>query len=186
MSNQEDYKGEFDNWVDQWTKAQADGIFNDAPKRDHRTPNLSFFGMSDINPDAAESADATDDPDGNDWNQIYALSTGNQELISESIRLSKKEMGEKADRIANSANPIRQSSEGKDQDVTDKALNGSILPEDVQKLDGMKRKLHELENKIAKLDNNKGVTAQIDSLKKQIDDLSDQLTSGYDISSQGD
>ncbi len=64
---------QFDNWVDQWEKAQKDGIFKDAPKpaspRNQHTPD--FFGQY-----PSPNENGADQIDAEYWRQVYQMSAG--------------------------------------------------------------------------------------------------------------
>jgi hypothetical protein len=67
MNNQD----QFDNWTKQWEKAQADGVFKDAPKppTQHAT---DFFGQFPT----LDTPQRPDQTDAEYWRQVYELSRG--------------------------------------------------------------------------------------------------------------
>lgn len=164
-------QGQFDNWVDMWEKAQASGVFDNAPKPacpSRQTADVSFFGASEANPTEGPS-----DFDAQYWNQIYSLSNGEEpEMLHE-------------DRNPNphQPNPVDVASFGTDQDMKPAPLGMTFDEEDLKKLEGMKMQLHELGDKLAgamgKGDNFKKFETKIASLTKQIDELSSSMTRPY-------
>jgi hypothetical protein len=62
----------FDKWVDQWERAQKEGIFDDAPKPPVPTQNYAaddFFGNNRPQPGSTLR-----DVDANYWNKVYRMS----------------------------------------------------------------------------------------------------------------
>ncbi len=177
---------QLEDWADMIEKAEKEGVFDDGPDEPsvgQQTSDSSFFGLQNTN--------ASEEPSEKDvmrWNQVYDLSQGNSNVISE--ELSKKEKGDAATKIAQTPNPIRQSSVGKDQDLDPRPLGQTYTDEELNKLGELKIKLHDLEDKINAYEGNAEtggkLDSQIEGLKKQIDDLSDSLGQGLEISYQGD
>jgi hypothetical protein len=158
-------KDDFDSWVDKWDKAQKSDIFKapqNLPSTAPQTSQNSFFGMQQFNPtDDIKSTDAEY------WNAIYSTSDGvdaPMERIDEADATS-----------LNLPNPIRKSTEGKDQNLTGDAIGSTFSEEDIENLAEMKVKLHELESKIATMENNERYQSQVKDLIKKIDDLSDKM-----------
>jgi len=68
-----DGRDNFDKWVDQWEKAQRDGIFNDSPKPPVPTQNYGgddFFGNH-----RPQQNSTLKDVDAQYWNQVYRMSS---------------------------------------------------------------------------------------------------------------
>jgi hypothetical protein len=82
---------------------------------------------------------------------------------------------DEADAISvNLPNPIRKSTEGKDQDLGALQVGSTFSNEDLEELEEMKKKLHDLGSKAAEMEN-KDYSTQISAMIKKIDDLSDKL-----------
>ncbi len=203
----EKYLGpEFDKWTDMWAKAQVDGTFADAPKPPACGGNVGandFFG----NHRPAEKSDLKDS-DTEYWRQVYNLSSHQGEApdvlaearkaeekkkkskIEEPVRPSEKkdETKAKAKKMGQDPNPQRPDTFGKDgvdkKGTTKVSPGWAAMDEDFVKLDGLKRKLYDLECKMHSKEGlseqkYKAITSQLDSLKRQIDNLSDDLTPKY-------
>jgi hypothetical protein len=193
-NNQENYKDSIDKWEEMWAKAQADGIFKDAPKPPMPSPQTaddSFFGPKDTKP-----TERLDEVDAKYWLAVAKLSDTHSfrpELIPELLKethMDKKQLGDIADTVAHAANPVRAGSTGPDQEMVDKSLGNTFTPEDLQALSDLKLKLHDLESKLSSFegrgDNGKKFEAQITAVKNKINELSDALNKGWSISPQGD
>lgn len=159
----ESSKETFDNWVDQWDKALKSDIFKDAPKpavTSKQTSDDSFFGLQQTNPTPEINS-----TDVQYWNAINSVADGGVEMqrLDETDAIS-----------INLPNPVRNSTEGKDQDLTDKALSVTFNVEDIENLEELKIKLYELESKAAKMDD-KNYEKQIKSIIKEIDELSNKM-----------
>lgn len=159
----ENAKQDFDGWLEKWDSALEKGIFGDSPKppsTSKYTSDESFFGLRQDNP--------TDDIDRGDsqyWSAISSVADGGVEMQ----RL------DEVDAVSlNVPNPIRRSTEGKDQNLDAKALGATFSEEDILEIEEMKKKLHELESKAAAMDG-KDHSSQIGSMIKKIDELSDRL-----------
>jgi hypothetical protein len=193
----EHYMDDINKWADQYEKAQADGVFDDAPMppgATKQTADVSFFGPANTKPTAdINSVDATY------WNKIKELSmsddptasfsldsfSDNEELAGEEDKLiqeqTKKEvlsipmdqpLGDLAKTAADSPNPVEPPSVGKDQRrrVTPNWTDGQELRE----LDELKRSLYDLEVKLSGPDgliNSGGVGQNNDKVEQQIEAL---------------
>jgi len=71
-------------------------------------------------------------------------------------------------------NPVRRETEGKDQELEDRQVGSTFSNEDLDELEEMKKKLHDLGSKAAEMDN-KDYSVQISAMIKKIDELSDKL-----------
>lgn len=156
-------KQDFDGWMDKWDDALRKGIFGDEPKPaspSRGTSDESFFGLRQDNPTSS-----IDSHDSEYWRAINAVADGGVDMM----RL------DESDPISTELpNPIRHSTEGKDQDMEPHQLGATFSDEDLEELDGMKKKLHELESKAAAMGEDDN-SAQIKSMIKKIDALSDKL-----------
>lgn len=159
----ESFKDDLDDLVAKWDKALDKGIFDNAPKLpstgDARS-DFSFFGPRNDN-----STDEIKGSDSQYWNAISSLADGGVDMQ----RL------DEADAISiNLPNPIRHSTEGKDQDLSPKSLGLTFDEKDVSELEEMKSKLHDLGSKSAEMGEDDHV-GKIDALIRKIDDLSDRM-----------
>lgn len=157
-------KDDFDNWVDKWDKALENGVFKDAPKLPSTAPQTSqdsFFGLQQTNP-----TDSIDSADADYWRAISAVADGGVEM----------QRIDEADAVSvNLPNPIRHSTEGKDQDLDSERLGLTFSEDDIKQLEEMKVKLHELENKIATMEEKGEYESQVKSMLKKISELSDKM-----------
>lgn len=156
-------KDDFDNWVDKWDKALQSDIFKDAPKppsTSKHTSDDSFFGLQQSN-----QTDSIQSSDSEYWRAINAVADGGVDM----------QRIDEADAISvNLPNPIRKSTEGKDQDLEPNSLGLTFTEDDIKKLEEMKIKLHELQSKIAAMDE-KDYSSQISAMISKIDELSDKM-----------
>jgi hypothetical protein len=156
-------KDDFDNWVDKWDKALQSDIFKDAPKppsTSKHTSDDSFFGLQQSN-----QTDSIQSSDSEYWRAINAVADGGVDM----------QRIDEADAISvNLPNPIRKSTEGKDQDLEPNSLGLTFTEDDIKKLEEMKIKLHELQSKIAAMDE-KDYSSQINAMISKIDELSDKM-----------
>ena len=156
-------KQDFDDFVSKWDAAVEKGIFNSPstpPSTTKGTADHSFFGLRQDN-----HTDSIDDVDAKYWSAINAVADGGVDTQ----RL------DEADAVSvNLPNPIRKSTEGKDQNMEPDQLGVTFSEEDIEELDKMKKKLHELESKVASMDGNDR-KSDISGLLKRIEDLSDKL-----------
>lgn len=156
-------KGDFDDWVDKWDAALQKGIFGPsfkAPGTSQSTSDESFFGLRQDNP-----TDHIDSLDSQYWNAINSVADGGVEMhrLDESDPIS-----------IDLPNPVRKSTEGKDQDLEPKRLGATFTDEDIKEIEEMKKKLCALECKAAEMGEN-DYGSQIKSMIKKIDELSDKL-----------
>jgi hypothetical protein len=156
-------KQEFDGWLDKWDAALEKGIFGDSkkvPTPSAGTSDQSFFGLRQDNP-----TDSISDSDSAYWNAINAVADGGVEIqrLDESDPVS-----------LNLPNPIRKSTEGKDQDMEPRQLGATFTDAELNELAEMKKKLCDLECKAAEM-GDKDYGSQIKSMIEKIDDLSNKL-----------
>jgi hypothetical protein len=186
---------DFNTWLDQWEKAQKDGVFADAPKTripSRQTADSSFFGPSDTHP--------TDDADVDNvayWGMVHnraneIIGLDEEIVLQEADRpdteivdgkVEKRDLKDVAKTLGKAPNPIYPNTTGKDSDVDDMSLDATFGPKDLEDLADMKIRLHQMENKfnsfVARGENGKKFEGQIATLKKQIDKLSDLLSVAY-------
>lgn len=157
-------KQDFDGWLEKWDSALEKGIFGDDPKPPstcRNTSDQSFFGLRQDNP-----TDSIDSGDSQYWRAISSVADGGVDFQ----RL------DEADAVSlDLPNPIRKSTEGKDQDLKPGPLGATFTEEDLLELEEMKKKLHELESKAAAMDGKDEQRSKIESMIKKIDELSDKL-----------
>lgn len=157
QENFESSKDDFDNWVDKWDRALKSDIFKAAPELPStakQTSADSFFGFQNTNP-----TDKIDPSNAEYWKAIHAVADGVDAI----------------ERLNESINPVRAGTEGKDQDLTDKALGVYFTEDDLKKLGEMKIKLHELQSKIATMEDTGEYKSKVDAMIKKIDELSDKM-----------
>ena len=156
-------KDDFDNLVSKWDKALKDGIFDSPsklPSTGDATSDFSFFGLRQDNP-----TQDIDSSDANYWNAISSLADGGADMQ----RL------DEADSISiNLPNPIRHSTEGKDQELSSEPLGLTFDEKDVSELESLKTKLHDLGSKSAEM-GEKDYVDQIEAMIRKIDELSDNM-----------
>jgi hypothetical protein len=180
---------EFSKWVQQWDDAQSKGIFKDdtpqLPDLNKQSSDNSYFGMC--------NSHSTDDIPTNDseyWRQVLAAS--DPEFKEEMLNENNKKLGDMAKAIAQSPNPVRPHSLGKDQDLTPQSLGLTYSEQDVEELAGLKLQLHALQDKLNTFEcrgqNGKKFESQIQSLQKKIDELSTAMTQAFPnaLGQQGD
>jgi hypothetical protein len=156
-------KGEFDGWLDKWDAALEKGIFGPSsrvPGTSKSTSDESFFGLRQDNP-----TDHIDRLDSQYWNAINSVADGGVEMqrLDESDPIS-----------INLPNPVRKSTEGKDQDMEPKQLGATFSKEDIEEIAQMKKRLCDLECKAAEM-GERDYGSQIKAMIKKIDELSDKL-----------
>jgi hypothetical protein len=156
-------KSDFDGWLDKWDAALQKGIFDapsNPPSTSKSTSDEGFFGFRQDN-----HTDSIEKVDSEYWRAINSVADGGVEIQ----RL------DEADAISvNLPNPIRKSTEGKDQDLGALQVGSTFSNEDLEELEEMKKKLHDLGSKAAEMEN-KDYSTQISAMIKKIDDLSDKL-----------
>jgi hypothetical protein len=189
MSNyQHDTKEELANFEDLWAKAQEEGVFKDVERKpfspSSQTADVNYFGVISGNP-----SENIRDVDAEYWDKLHSLgslSNDPSDIIREMLDnddeieapgLSNKDQ---VDRVTNSPNPVSKASLGKDTDMN--TPEGRPFDQaDLEKLDDLKRKMHDLSAKIAEFAANGKKTddleGKLSALHKQVDDVSD-LVSG--------
>ena len=211
----QDEQEQLENWADMWDKAQAKGIFEDAPKPpaiSEKKSYDSFFGPQETN-----QKDAPDDFESKYWASVYNTSmgappdpepetsipddaTGEVAMIHDSVDKKKvikentgvKNVGARAKIMAQTPNPIRATSIGMDQDMSQATLGVIFTPKELESLSDLKVKLHGLQDKLNALEGKgqpgKRYEAQIAKLVTQINELSDSLSQSFpdEIMHQGD
>jgi hypothetical protein len=195
---------QFNNWCDQWDKAQKEGVFKDRPKPHVPSPQIGgdedFFGNSRPPEVFQEGKRQVRDVDAKYWKKLYELSKQGDnapDILSESAwqteggtlpeqapKATKKGMADRASKLGNTPNPVYPNTYGPDQKerkVTPNWTDGKELLE----LHNMKVNLHELESKfnaawaVGQDGKMKSVKRQIDGLKQIIDELSNVLTPNF-------
>jgi hypothetical protein len=159
----ESAKDDFDGWVAKWEKALSDGVFGDSAKLPSTAPatsDFSFFGPRNDNPTAD-----IDPSDSAYWRAIDSVADGGVEMQ----RL------DEADAVSTDLpNPVRKSTEGKDQDLAPDQLGLTFDEKDISDLEGMKVKIHELGSKSAEMGDD-DYFDKIEGMIKKLDDLSDRM-----------
>lgn len=161
-------KDDFDNWVDKWDKALADGVFKDAPKIPGTAPQTShdsFFGLQQSNP-----TDSINSSDADYWRAINAVADGGVEMQ----RIDESDTGV-SPLASDGPNPVRRETEGPDQELEPRQLGLTFSEDDIRQLEEMKVKLHELENKIAAMDDKGDYESRVKAMIDKIGELSDKM-----------
>ena len=205
-------KIDFDKWTDQWEKALEQGVFNDAPHiappMTPQTAELSYFGPVNANP-----SEELRDYDAKYWQTVYAMSgdmglapdpiRAAENLIQEerkAVELQQQMLNEATEQtiakvvkdIAQSPNPVRHGTVGKDQDLTPQSLSQTFSEEDIEKLTELKIQLHNAQSMLVSYEtegkSTKAQESQIANLKQKVDALSDAMTQIFPLAvdSQGD
>jgi hypothetical protein len=159
----ESSKEDFDGWVAKWDKALNDGIFGrpeNLPSTADATSDFSFFGPRNDNP----TSDIKDS-DSAYWRAIDSVADGGVEMhrLDESDAVS-----------VDIPNPIRKSTEGKDQELKPEQLGLTFDEKDISELEKMKIKLHDLGSKSAEMGSDDNFD-KIEGMIRQLDDLSDRM-----------
>ena len=189
---------EFDKYVNQWEKAQADGVFDDAPSPPAPpAQEPDFFGNYRPNKDVTDIKDVDSDY----WNHVYKLSRHSGDspdpldelqpmnevrddrttkfTLVKTTKPDGKSSGKITDELGGLSNPNNRSNRGEDQRsrVTPNWAGG----DDIQELQAMKMNLEKLESKInaseglGDMKKMKSLMNKMESLRKQIDELSDGI-----------
>jgi hypothetical protein len=181
----DDKVNQFNNWVDQWDKALADGVFKDIPKEelkvDTEEPSTSsFFGNLNINTNSRPSEE-----DVSYWNDLSNYSEDT--ILNEAKKAKKTEKVEQpkiADLVkksANNANPVIMDTVGKDTEKNP-AKKGFASNKAIEELSELKKKLHSLENEILTKEtlgkDFKNLEKEMKKIYSLIDKVSDKLNQG--------
>lgn len=196
MSQTERDLQDLDRWTANWEKALEDGVFDDAPDHFNPSPQTSdgsFFGMINTN-NTAEVKDC----DADYWNKVYRMSTNAGDApdvvdtLLQETTADETEVAKVAQAIAKAANPIRQISVGKDQELSPQSLGLTFTEEDIEVLTELKLQLHNAKALLASHDaENKSTKTQeskVAALSAKMDELSDAMSQAFplQISPQGD
>lgn len=180
-----DKENQFNNWVDQWDKALADGVFKDIPKEELRVDTdepstSSFFGNLNINTNSTPSEE-----DVTYWKDLSNYSEDT--ILNEAKKAKKTEETEQpkiADLVkksANNANPIVMDTVGKDAKGKP-AKKGFASNKAIEELAELKKKLHSLENEILTKEalgkDFKNLEKEMKKIYSLIDNVSDELNQG--------
>lgn len=164
-----------------WDDAQAKNIFaqSDKAAADARNAKqMNFFGQM---PDVYDTQINQDDM--TQWNDVmktmhdrYVGDDTNQ-VITEEKTPSPKRVSKHSKVTANTHNPIHPTSVGKDTEIN--PVNNFTNGEDLDKLESMKKELHDLQSKMLKDEvfgkDVKKLQKSIDKIKNEIDNISDML-----------
>jgi len=172
-----DKVNQFNNWVDQWDKALADGIFKDIPKEDIKIEDEgeskeSFFGGLNINSKSEPSAE-----DVSYWNDVSNYSEDT--ILNEGKKEEK--LSNMTKKAADNANPIQIDTVGKDS-KKNPAKKGFASNKALEELDELKKKLHSLENEMLTKEalgqDYKKLEKEMKKVYSIIDKVSDELNQG--------
>jgi hypothetical protein len=173
-----DHHSDLNDFYDQWEKALADGIFDDAPKLPAPSGSFNYFGQLDM----SEEDVPLNEVDTKYWDQVYKLSRhagdAPDPIYFEERTPTNKETKASADHLARSHNPIYPDTLGKDQNVVP-TPNWASAGKEFFELEDLKKTLEQLEGKVTSDTvfgkNITSLQGKIDGIKKQIDELSDSL-----------
>lgn len=172
------FKKDIDKYSAIWEKALRDGIFDSADNSTHKNDGTpvdepsDFFGLQ---------KDVFDIPlnesEGANWNKIYRASVN--EVIKEEKKEKIQDLVKNSKSIANAFNPIHIDTTGKDtKNIND---GGFSSGQDLEELEKMKKKLHELKVKMTSKEIKEdkrfpSLKNKIQKLEAEIDELSDSLS----------
>jgi hypothetical protein len=180
---------DFAKWMEQWEKAQKEGVFASAPKPSEQ-PTSDYFGVY-----RPKGENVIRDVDAKYWDKVYRLSSHqgdspdpllnedyepveNKELAP-TTEFDGKKIGKITDELGGLANPVSPVHRGKDK--TSKVTPNWAGGKDIIELHKMKVQLQKLEDKIAVDPMQKSkVDQQIKDLWNKIDELSDSLNPDYE------
>lgn len=198
-------------WADKWQKAVEEGIFEkpegQAPVISKQTNKSDYFNMNiDIDHSSNNQDNYEEDTENNSlnedakyWSKLFKMTNRwkrpsessikgpTSKVIKENLAVDTKSFTKD---MVSSPNPIRPSSVGKDNGDGNPAAFGTTYGvNELEKLEDLKIKLHNLIDKLNGFDVNgqsgSKLENQIQSVKKQIDEISDGLSKSFP-SQQGD
>jgi len=168
-------RDQLDAWETKWSKAQADGVFKDAPGFKDRPTTTPLQGGFYSPVDMGDNQ-GIDDIDAAYWASTpkdgYVDPLENAMLHENVVRVKKEGRESLFTPREPTPNPVRPPSVGKDQEY-------NVATFDVKEFEALEKakvQLHELEDQIASLVSGKDLQTKVNSLKKKIDDLSNVLT----------
>jgi hypothetical protein len=166
------FDDEFMKWMGQYEKAVKDGVFEEAPKP-KEPKDSSFFGLSSN----YENEDIKDS-DIEHWNKVISANDYPDQVLNEN-----KERAKKAEKLANTPNPVQYPTTGKDQEYRADWVDDKIF----EQLESLKKQLYALESKLNAAEGvgkkTNGVQDKIDKIKEQLDELSDSFSPNFVTSS---
>lgn len=160
---------EFNAWVGQWEKAQADGVFNNIDQEKSVEINLpknskeSFFGNLEINTNTEPS-----EGDIEYWNGINNYTESELTMLNE----SKKSKKDYVNKLVKNPNPIEINTVGKDSNKFSK----TFLDDNINKLAELKDKMYRLENEVLTKETLGKDYKKAEKALKKIKALIDQLS----------
>lgn len=170
-----------EKWQQQWEKALADGVFDDAPKPSIPEPQLDFS-------DNQQDDVLLQDVDSRYWSQIYKTSLDS--MINENAPVDDKELVDTTkpdnktvakitDELGGKANSVSAATRGKD--ASNKVTPNWAGGKDLIELHKLKEKLHKLGDKLAAdpMADKKSLLSQFRALEDQIDELSDSIAPDF-------
>jgi hypothetical protein len=153
-----------------WDDAQGKGIFDDEPVAQKGSKETSFFGLK-----TSEVDQQINESDASDWKKLSNLMKEESEAKPEDIKKSSKKM-------ANTYNPVYNYS--LDSDSKPK-MDWQKETVELEKIDGMKKKLHSVQDQLAKLAGTdkmlpkKNKDSDIEKKIKKLQDEIDKLSNSY-------
>jgi hypothetical protein len=169
------------HWVEKYEKAVKDGKLEGAPtpRQDVERPTQNLEGQSQI------------------WQQYAGVGSTNssdQAIMPDDSGLlqeDNKDVGNAAQSILQSPNPVRTHTVGPDQDLSATSMGLTFSEKDIEDLAELKLQLHSLQDKLnafeGRGENSSKFENQINEVKTKIDELSTILNQCWpNISQQGD
>lgn len=154
----ESSKEDLDVWKAKWDKAVESGLFGtpkSIPSTSDSTAEFSFFGLRNDN-----HTEEIKDSDSVYWKAINSVADNDIEMQ----RL------DEADAVSvDLPNPIRKSTEGKDQELEPFQLGLTYDEKDIYDLENLKLKLHDAES------NSNSKSNDLEKIIKKIDDMSNRM-----------
>lgn len=166
----DNYRDSIDGWAEKWAKAQEDGVFdNYNPPKQRTSPVQSL----------TDELELAKQPERNNVDDTYWATTpqdGYVDPLHNPALLQEAAKTKGVEKAGDSQNPIPFWTQGKDQDYDPKHFEIA----DFEKLEEMKKRIHDLESDMASLKGsgrgNKQLESKISSMQKKLDDLSDEIT----------
>tara|TARA_Y100000034_G_scaffold43496_3_gene53122 strand:- start:39571 stop:40098 length:528 start_codon:yes stop_codon:yes gene_type:complete len=164
-----DYRGEFENWCDQWEKAQEEGIFENMPPVNPQDKQVLGLGSSDTSQDAY-------------WKNFEREVEEQPQVLSEDhagTPTSKADLAHQSKDIARAANPVYHHTTGMDQELEPWTPNW-VDGKELEELAEIKASLYDLECECGKKDamgeSASAVQSKIKSMWEKVNKLSNDLT----------
>jgi hypothetical protein len=173
-----------------WDKAQAQGIFKDAPKppvSSEPESTADFFGQ--LNTDEYDIDSPLNEAEANYWKKVSRSAAGRSAYnlpLNEERKVAKKDIKKSSNRLGSTFNPAYNNTVGKDQDIK-VTKNWGVGGKELNDLEEFKKRLYDLEVKLSqsgiikpekgkkKSESESTILKSMEDLKNDIDNLSDKL-----------